>query len=111
MWSHAIQKNGWTQIEKWDEEHPLKMKSKPQMTPQDIIEEMNRQFDDAIIVTDVGQHQMFVIAVYGNDGKETAVDVRRTGNNGIWIPGCHRRPDRQSGQTGHCHFRETAVCR
>ena len=48
------------QIRKWDEEHPLKMKSKPQMTPQDIIEEMNRQFDDAIIVSDVGQHQMFV---------------------------------------------------
>ena len=25
----------------------------------DIIEEINRQFEEAIIVTDVGQHQMF----------------------------------------------------
>ena len=28
--------------------------------PLDIIEEMNRQFDDAIITTDVGQHMMLV---------------------------------------------------
>ena len=30
------------------------------MSPLDIIEEMNRQFDDAIITTDVGQHMMLV---------------------------------------------------
>ena len=47
------------QIESWKEEHPLKMKEKPIMTPQDIIETINRMFDEAIIVTDVGQHQMF----------------------------------------------------
>ena len=36
------------------------MKPRPIMTPQDIIETINRIFDEAIIVTDVGQHQMFV---------------------------------------------------
>ena len=30
------------------------------LSPQDIIEEINRQFDEAIIVTDVGQHQMLL---------------------------------------------------
>ena len=30
------------------------------MQPQDIIETMNEVFDEAIVVTDVGQHQMFV---------------------------------------------------
>lgn len=35
------------------------MKKKPIMTPQDVIETINRIFDEAIIVTDVGQHQMF----------------------------------------------------
>ena len=48
------------QILKWKEEHPLTMKDRGNMGPMDIIEEMNRQFDDAIITTDVGQHQMFV---------------------------------------------------
>jgi len=46
-------------IKEWKEEHPLMMKKKPIMTPQDVIETINRIFDEAIIVTDVGQHQMF----------------------------------------------------
>ena len=51
-------------IEDWKAEHPLKMKKKPIMTPQDVIETINRIFDEAIIVTDVGQHQMFTALVY-----------------------------------------------
>ena len=35
------------------------MKNRQEMGPQDIIEEINRQFDNAIIATDVGQHHMF----------------------------------------------------
>lgn len=48
------------QIAVWKEEHPLRMKRHALMSPLDIIEEMNRQFDDAILVTDVGQHMMLV---------------------------------------------------
>ena len=48
------------QIAAWKEEHPLRMKRHALMSPLDIIEEMNRQFDDAIITTDVGQHMMLV---------------------------------------------------
>lgn len=48
------------QIASWKEEHPLRMKRHALMSPLDIIEEMNRQFDDAILVTDVGQHMMLV---------------------------------------------------
>lgn len=48
------------QIAAWKEEHPLQMKRHALMSPLDIIEEMNRQFDDAILVTDVGQHMMLV---------------------------------------------------
>ena len=47
-------------IAQWNAEHPLTMKVHGSIGPRDIIEEMNRQFDDAIITTDVGQHQMFV---------------------------------------------------
>lgn len=48
------------QIAAWKEEHPLRMKRHALMSPLDIIEEMNRQFDDAIITADVGQHMMLV---------------------------------------------------
>lgn len=48
------------QIAAWKEEHPLRMKRHALMSPLDIIEEINRQFDDAILVTDVGQHMMLV---------------------------------------------------
>ena len=46
----------------WKEEHPLKMKPKyGVMQAQDILETINEVFkdDDTIVVTDVGQHQMF----------------------------------------------------
>ena len=47
------------QVEGWKQEHPMAMKRKPIMTPQDISDTLNRVFDQAIVVTDVGQHQMF----------------------------------------------------
>ena len=46
-------------VESWKEEHPLVMKKKTIMTPEDVIEAINRLFDEAIVITDVGQHQMF----------------------------------------------------
>ena len=75
------------QIRKWDEEHPLKMKGKPQMTPQDIIEEMNRQFDDAIIVSDVGQHQMFVSQYTEITEKKRMIMSGGLGTMGYGFPG------------------------
>lgn len=75
------------QIRKWDEEHPLKMKSKPQMTPQDIIEEMNRQFDDAVIVSDVGQHQMFVSQYTEITEKKRMIMSGGLGTMGYGFPG------------------------
>lgn len=47
-------------IDAWKSEHPLTMKKRQLMSPLDIINEINRQYDEAILVTDVGQHQMLV---------------------------------------------------
>ena len=46
------------QIDAWKNEHPLTMRPNGVMGPLDIFNAINEQFDDAIIVTDVGQHQM-----------------------------------------------------
>ena len=51
---------GWrAQIKEWKEKHPLTMKPRPIMTPKDVLDAINRLFDEAIVLTDVGQHQMF----------------------------------------------------
>ncbi len=48
------------EIEEWKKEHPLRAKARDALSPVDIIDEINRRFDDCILVTDVGQHQMLV---------------------------------------------------
>lgn len=53
------QKEWIEQIAAWKEEYPLAMKKQTSLTPQKIIETINEMFDKAIVVTDVGQHQMF----------------------------------------------------
>ncbi len=47
------------QIDSWKAEHPLTMAASGKLTPQKIIQTINETFDEAIVVTDVGQHQMF----------------------------------------------------
>lgn len=47
-------------IKNWKEEHPLKMRPNDVLSPMDILKEINEQFENSIIVTDVGQHQMLV---------------------------------------------------
>ena len=46
-------------IQGWKTEHPLDMRRHITMGPKDVIDAINKQFDEAIVVTDVGQHQMF----------------------------------------------------
>ena len=75
------------QIESWKEEHPLKMKEKPIMTPQDIIETINRMFDEAIIVTDVGQHQMFTAQFAEITQKKRLLMSGGLGTMGYGLPG------------------------
>ncbi len=47
------------QINGWKQEHPIGMRKDAGMTPQKIIEKINRLFPESIVVTDVGQHQMW----------------------------------------------------
>ena len=75
------------QIGAWKEEHPLAMKNRAQMSPKDIIDEMNRQFDDAIIVADVGQHQMFVAQYTEITEKKQMIMSGGLGTMGYGFPG------------------------
>lgn len=75
------------QIAAWKEEHPLMMKPKPIMTPQDIIETINRLFDELILVTDVGQHQMFTAQFADITEKKRLLMSGGLGTMGYGLPG------------------------
>ena len=74
-------------IKEWKEEHPLMMKKKPIMTPQDVIETINRIFDEAIIVTDVGQNQMFTAQFIEITEKKKLLMSGGLGTMGYGMPG------------------------
>ncbi len=59
-WAEPQNTEEWLlQIQEWDKENPLEMRRDKGMTPQMIMEGINQQFPEGIIVTDVGQHQMW----------------------------------------------------
>lgn len=75
------------QIEQWKLAHPLMMKKKPYLTPQDIIETINRMFDEIIVVTDVGQHQMFTAQFLELTSKKRMLMSGGLGTMGYGLPG------------------------
>ena len=75
------------EVGQWKQEHPMEMKKKPIMTPQDILETMNRVFEKAIVVTDVGQHQMFVAQFMELDANKQLLMSGGLGTMGYGLPG------------------------
>lgn len=75
------------QVEVWKEEHPLDMKPHKTMGPKDIIEAINEQFEEAIVVTDVGQHQMFAAQFTEITPKKQIVMSGGLGTMGYGFPG------------------------
>lgn len=75
------------EVNEWKAEHPMMMKQKPVMTPQDIIETLNKTFDEAIVVTDVGQHQMFVAQFLELTNKKRLLTSGGLGTMGYGLPG------------------------
>ena len=75
------------EINAWQEEHPLTMKKRALMGPLDILQEINRQFDKAILVTDVGQHQMLVTQYAEITEKKKLIMSGGLGTMGYGLPG------------------------
>lgn len=59
-WAEPLKTSKWLeQIKKWEEENPLVMRDIKGLSPQKVMEGINEVFPKAIVVTDVGQHQMW----------------------------------------------------
>lgn len=75
------------EIDAWKQEHPLAMRPHKSLGPTDIIEEINRQFEEAIVVTDVGQHQMFAAQYTEITTKKKMIMSGGLGTMGYGFPG------------------------
>lgn len=75
------------EVRAWQQEHPLDMKKHKDMGPKDIIDEINRQFEEAIVVTDVGQHQMFAAQYTEITKKKRIIMSGGLGTMGYGFPG------------------------
>ncbi|MCR4441539.1 MAG: biosynthetic-type acetolactate synthase large subunit [Peptococcaceae bacterium] len=80
--------NEWhRQIAEWRQKYPLTYEKNGSLKPQSIIEEVARIVGDrAIVVTDVGQHQMFVAQYYPIGGIRNFVSSGGLGTMGFGLP-------------------------
>ncbi len=75
------------QIDEWRKEHPLTMVDHGKLTPQKIIQTINASFDKAIVVTDVGQHQMFTTQYLELTADKKLLTSGGLGTMGFGFPG------------------------
>ncbi len=82
------QKDWWTQIEGWKKDCPLEYKRPDdQLRTQYVIERISEKTNgDAIVVSDVGQHQMWVAQYYKFNHPRSHVSSGGLGTMGFSVP-------------------------
>ncbi|MDD5436071.1 MAG: biosynthetic-type acetolactate synthase large subunit, partial [Candidatus Omnitrophica bacterium] len=74
-------------VQDWKEKHPLKYKDDDKMRPQYVLEEIWRATKgDAIICTEVGQHQMWAAQFYKFEKPRTMISSGGLGTMGYGFP-------------------------
>ncbi len=99
-WAEPQDTEEWlAQIREWDKENPLEMRRDKGMTPQMVMEGINEQFPEGIIVTDVGQHQMWAAQYISLDESKQFITSGGLGTMGFGFPaaigakiGCPQKP-------------------
>ena len=99
-WAEPMKTDKWlTQIHAWNEENPLAMRRDRGMSPQMIMEHINREFPHSIYVTDVGQHQMWATQYLELDENSQLITSGGLGTMGFGFPAAIgaklANPDRQ----------------
>ena len=84
-------KEWWSKVEKWRKQAPLSYDKGPSdalMKPQEAIEILCKETQklDAIITSDVGQHQMFVAQYYGFEKPNLWINSGGLGTMGFGFP-------------------------
>jgi acetolactate synthase I/II/III large subunit len=86
--SIASREPWWDRIHAWQRSQPLRFSSSPnQIKPQSVIRELHRVTKgDAIITTDVGQHQMWVAQFYPFNHARQLITSGGLGTMGFGLP-------------------------
>lgn len=86
-WAEKQDTEKWLdKIRAWDTENPLEMRRDRGMTPQMIMEQINKIYKDCIIVTDVGQHQMWAAQYLETGGRKQFITSGGLGSMGFGFP-------------------------
>jgi acetolactate synthase I/II/III large subunit len=85
---HALPTSDWlTTIQRWREEHPLRYASGNALLTQQVIREIGEATaGDAIVVTDVGQHQMWAAQFFTFKHPRTMITSGGLGTMGFSLP-------------------------
>ncbi|WP_099469319.1 biosynthetic-type acetolactate synthase large subunit [Konateibacter massiliensis] len=74
------------QIDAWEEEHKIAPQNPEGLSPDKIINEISERFKDGIVVTDVGQHQMWTTQYLKMDGTTKLLTSGGLGTMGFGLP-------------------------
>lgn len=86
-WAEPKKTEKWLeQIRQWDEENPLAMCRDRGLSPQMIMEHINKEFLHSIYVTDVGQHQMWATQYLELDEESQLITSGGLGTMGFGFP-------------------------
>ena len=86
-WAEPKKTEKWLeQIRQWDEENPLAMCRDRGISPQMIMEHINKEFPHSIYVTDVGQHQMWATQYLELDEESQLITSGGLGTMGFGFP-------------------------
>lgn len=85
-WAEPMDTKEWMEeIQAWDALHPLGMK-RDGLSPQMIMEHINKNFPKSIYVTDVGQHQMWATQYLELDEDSQLITSGGLGTMGFGLP-------------------------
>ena len=86
-WAEPKNTTAWQErIKTWDSANPLEMRRDRGITPQMIMEGINKTFEEAIYVTDVGQNQMWATQYLELDEKHQMITSGGLGTMGFGFP-------------------------
>lgn len=86
-YAHRVDCKPWLeQVMNWKKEYPITMKNNPGLTPEKIIQKINEMFSESIVVTDVGQNQLWTTQFLEMNPKKQLLTSGGLGTMGYGFP-------------------------